>query len=91
MPFRIPLFNPSPVKNCFANFGVDTFTIMFALSEKQKYGDTYNIKNINMWIPVGRPNINIPTNDSLKVQGEQSERVLAVILSVVCVRCMYVP
>ena len=51
MPFRIPLFNPSPVKNCFANFGVDTFTIMFALSEKQKYGDTYNIKNINMWIP----------------------------------------
>ena len=45
MPFRIPLFNPSPVKNCFANFEVDTFTIMFALSEKQKCGDTYNIKN----------------------------------------------
>ena len=59
MPFRIPLFNPSPVKNCFAHFEVDTFTIMFALSEKQKCWDTYNIKNIKC----GYPNINIPTNN----------------------------
>ena len=34
MSSRIPQFNPSTVKKCFANFGVDTFTFMFALIRK---------------------------------------------------------
>ena len=74
MSFRIPQFNPTPIKNCFANVGVDTFTIMFALIRKV----------------CGYLNNNNSTNNFFKVQGEQSERVLAVILSVVSVRCMYV-
>ena len=43
-------------------------------------------KRKNMWIP----KYQYSNKGFFKVQGEQSERVLAVILSAVCVRCMYV-